>query len=98
MLATKRSAGVTPEVNLRNPFHADKKHASKGYTLALKPGQMSPEVQNRVAVAPQKGLLPKKNLKIIQKPVGVLLFTMMFFEEICEYQSVFKDLIIIVFQ
>ena len=37
MLAVKRSAGVAPEVNLRNPIHAGKKHTSKGTTQALKP-------------------------------------------------------------
>ena len=35
MLATKRSAGVAPEVNLKNSLHT------------LNPGQTSPEVQNR---------------------------------------------------
>ena len=36
MLAIKRSAGVTPELNVRNPLHVGKE-ASKGSTLALKP-------------------------------------------------------------
>ena len=36
MLATKRSAGVTPEVNLRILLHA-RKTQTKGSTLALKP-------------------------------------------------------------
>ena len=36
MLAVKRSAGVTPEVNLRKSTQA-RKHASKKPTLALKP-------------------------------------------------------------
>ena len=35
MLAVKRSAGVRPEVNWRNPLHT--MHVSKGSTLTLKP-------------------------------------------------------------
>ena len=37
MLAIKRMAGVTPEVNLRNPLHTGTKHARKESTVALKP-------------------------------------------------------------
>ena len=37
MLAIKRSAGVTPEVNVRNPLSTDDKHTSEGSTLTLKP-------------------------------------------------------------
>ena len=36
MLAAKRAAGVTPEVNLGNPLHWVRKYASEGSTLALK--------------------------------------------------------------
>ena len=43
MLATKRSAGVTPEVNLRNPLHATERA-----TLALKP-------RTGVAGSPKEG-------------------------------------------
>ena len=38
MLAAKTLAGVTPEVNLRNPLQADDKaHVNEGIILALKP-------------------------------------------------------------
>ena len=48
MLVTKRSAGVTPKVNMRHLVHA-----SELSTLALKP-------KIRVSVAPQKGPCPPK--------------------------------------
>ena len=37
MLATKRSADVTPDVNQRNPLHRGNKAPSEGSALALKP-------------------------------------------------------------
>ena len=37
MLAVKRSADVTPEVNLRNPLHASDEVHKWGATMALKP-------------------------------------------------------------
>ena len=37
MLATSRSAGVTPEVNLSNPLHTSDEMCKSG-NLALKPG------------------------------------------------------------
>ena len=37
MMVVKYSAGVTLEVNLRNPLYKALKHASKGSTLTLKP-------------------------------------------------------------
>ena len=48
ILTSKQSAGVTPELNLRIT------QARKGSTLALKPGQKSPEVQNRGISGPHK--------------------------------------------
>ena len=39
MLATKRSAGVTQELNLRNPFHTGNKAHKQ-----INSGQTSPEV------------------------------------------------------
>ena len=33
----KRSAGVTAEVNLRNPLHADEEPGNRGINLGLKP-------------------------------------------------------------
>ena len=40
LLAIMKSAGVAPEVKLRNPLHEGKK-ARKGSTLALKPRSSS---------------------------------------------------------
>ena len=37
MLAAKRSAGVAPEVNLRNPLHIGEEVRKQGIHLALKP-------------------------------------------------------------
>ena len=48
MLTTKKSVGVTPEVNLKNPLYiADKEY---------KEDQTSPEIQSSVTVATQKNL------------------------------------------
>ena len=58
MLAIKGSAGVTPEVNLRNPLHASN-GVYKESTLVLNPGQTSSEVQNRVII--RKNSCPPKN-------------------------------------
>ena len=71
MLAAKSSAGVTPEVNLRNLLQTGDEARKQGNPPWLwNPGQMSPEVQNktRVSVAPQKGLVSSKIFfKIINK-------------------------------
>ena len=54
-MAAKRSARVAPDVKLRNPLHTgDKAHKRGESTLALKPGQMSPELQNRGISSPAK--------------------------------------------
>ena len=48
MLATKRSAGVTPEVNLRNPLHVgDEACKQVDRPWLWKTWQMLPEVQSR---------------------------------------------------
>ena len=48
ILAAKRSAGVAPEVNLRNPLHASDAAQNLGNSPWLSnPGQMSQKVQNR---------------------------------------------------
>ena len=58
MLATNRSAGVAPDVNLRNPLHSNE--ARKHWN----PGQISPKVQNKGISVPHKRLKSsKKNLK-----------------------------------
>ena len=48
MLTAKRSAGVTPEVNLRNMLHAGEEAQVRESTLALKPREdVTRAVQNR---------------------------------------------------
>ena len=55
MLATKRSAGVTPEVNLRIPFSVGNEVCKQRDPPWLwKLGQMSPEVQNGGISGPTK--------------------------------------------
>ena len=59
--AVKRSAGVAPEVNLRNPFHACDEACKQGIHPSLEiPGQTSPDVQNRVSVAHKEDCCPPK--------------------------------------
>ena len=53
MLASTRSAGIVPEVNLRSPLHAGDKLFKQGSTLILKPVQML-NVQNRGIAGPTK--------------------------------------------
>ena len=63
ILADKRSAGVTPEVNLRTPLHAcNEAHKNaKGSILALKPrADIARSQKTGVSVAPQKGLMFSK--------------------------------------
>ena len=62
MLATKRSAGTAPEVNLRNLLHMGNKVCKWGNPPWLwNPGQMSPKVQNRGISGPieKTGVLQK---------------------------------------
>ena len=58
MLAAKSSAGVTPEVNLRNPLHTGDEAFKRGNPPWLwnpgQTGQMSPEVQNRSISGPTR--------------------------------------------
>ena len=63
MLATKRSAGVTPEVKLREhvthmPPYSSNKAAHSGFETQRRHHQKS---KTRVSVAPQKGLMSSKN-------------------------------------
>ena len=56
MLATKRSAGVAPEVNPRIPLDTSDDPQKRGNPLWLwNPEKTLPEVQNRASVAPHKG-------------------------------------------
>ena len=63
MGTTKSIGGVTLGVNLRNALHAGDK-AHRGWMNLYFEAQMSPEVQNRGSVAPQKGLMSSKHEKI----------------------------------
>ena len=61
MLATKRSAGVTPEVNLRNSLHAGDKACKRGIRPVFETqGRHHQKFKTRVSVAPQKGLMSSK--------------------------------------
>ena len=52
-LAMKKSAGVTPEVNLRNQLQCS----------LWNPEQMSPEIQNSDISDPQNRMMSSKNLE-----------------------------------
>ena len=74
MLATKRSAGVAPEVNLRNPLHADdearKRRIHPGFETQ---GNVPRSPKREISVSgPTKGLMSsqkgfKTNFTSIQK-------------------------------
>ena len=60
MLTSIQSAGVAPEVNLRNSWHADDEACKRG----IHPGfetQGRRHQKGSVSVAPQKGLMSSKN-------------------------------------
>ena len=64
ILDGKRPAGITPEVNLRNPFHAGNRSCKWGIHPGFETqGQTSPKVQNRGISVPTKrtNVLRKKN-------------------------------------
>ena len=64
MLATKKSAGITTNLNLMILLHSGEKAHKLGDPLWLwNPGQTSPEVPMRVSVAIKKDWCPQKNLK-----------------------------------
>ena len=61
MLATRRSAGVTPEVNLRNPLYTGNKHASKEIHPGFETqGRSHLKPKTWVSVAAQKELMSSK--------------------------------------
>ena len=70
MLATKRSAGVAPEVNLRNPLHADdearKRRIHPGFETQ---GNVPRSPKREISVSgPTKGLMSSQNvLKLISQ-------------------------------
>ena len=54
MLATKRSAGVAPEVNLRFPLHSGTKHTGKGIHSGFETqGRHHQKSEIGVSVAPK---------------------------------------------
>ena len=60
MLAGKRSAGVTPKMNLRNPFHTGEGVHKQGSTLALKSREY-------VTRSPKQGICdPMKKSYVLQ--------------------------------
>ena len=63
MLAVKRSVGVTPEVNLRNPLHAGEETCKRGIHSGFETqGRRHQKSKTGVSVAPQKGLGSSENL------------------------------------
>ena len=92
MLATKRLAGVTPEVNLGEhlacmPLSSLNKAASSGFETQGRHHQKS---KTKVSVAPQKGLVSSKNFKKIlirnfsckTKRIGIKAFSYQVFERV----------------
>ena len=65
VLATKRLASVTPEVDLGEcTLHPPLQKANKADpTLALTPEETSPEILNRGTSGPKKGHVSAKNFK-----------------------------------
>ena len=62
MLAAKRSAGVAPEMNLRNSLHAGDKARKRGIHPGFETqGRRYQKSKTGVSVAPQKGLVSSKN-------------------------------------
>ena len=63
-LATKKSAGVTPEVNLRNSLHADDKARKRVIHPGFETqGRRHQKAKTRLSVAPQIELMSSKNFK-----------------------------------
>ena len=76
MLATKRSAGVAPEVNLRISLCAGDKAHKRNHTGFETQGICHEKSKIGVSVAPQKGLMSsKKILKIHYIPNPIHTFT-----------------------
>ena len=64
MLTSIQSAGVAPEVNLRNSWHAgDEAHKQGIHPGFETQGRHHQKFKTGVSVAPQKGSMSSKNLK-----------------------------------
>ena len=62
MLAVKRSAGVAPEMNLRNLLYAGEEAYKRGIHPSFETrGRCHPKSKTGVSVEPQKRLLSSKN-------------------------------------
>ena len=62
--AAKRSVGVTPEVNLRNPLHVGDEESRRGiYPCLWEQGQTSTKAKTGTSVGLQKKLLSPKNFQ-----------------------------------
>ena len=63
MLAIKKSAGVTPEVNLKNLLHAGEEARKQGIHPGFEnQGRCHQKSKTGVSVAPQKGLVSSKKI------------------------------------
>ena len=61
MLAIKRSASVTPEVNLENPLHPGKETGKRGIHPGFETnGRHHQKFKTGVSLAPYKGLMSSK--------------------------------------
>ena len=64
MLTSIQSAGVAPEVNLRNSLHAGDKASKQGIHPGFETqGRHRQKSKTGVSVAPRKALMSSKNLK-----------------------------------
>ena len=67
MPVTKKSASITPEVNMTNPLHAGGKHAhERNQHYFETQGRHHQKSKTGVPVAPRKGLFFKKKVKATQ--------------------------------
>ena len=68
MLATNRSAGITPDVNLRNPLHTDNKvHNQRIHPGFEIMGRRYQKFKSKVSVVPKKGMMSAKKEKKSKK-------------------------------
>ena len=77
MVAIKRSAGVAPEMNLRNLLHQVRKHTSEGIHPGFETqGRHHQKSKTGVSVGPPKGLVPYifffKNQKSFRKETQII--------------------------
>ena len=63
MLNAERSAGIAPEVNLRNPLHAGNKAYGGNHRCFETQGRCHEKSKTGLSVAPQKGLMSSKFFK-----------------------------------